>query len=69
MSGTDNDILERPALEERYGRVWDTKQLMDEFSVESFMRPFVIARRRSDGRKCILEFQHMPRFYFRLTEE
>ena len=55
---------ERKRLEERYGRVWDTDQLSAEFEVLGFMAPFVVVRRKSDGRKGSLEFQHDPRFYF-----
>jgi hypothetical protein len=28
------------------------------------MAPFVVVRRKADGRKGSLEFQHHPRFYF-----
>jgi hypothetical protein len=28
------------------------------------MAPFVVVRRRVDGQKGNLEFQHSPRFYF-----
>ena len=55
---------ERQRLEAQYGRVWDTAQLSVEFEVLGFMAPYVVVRRRSDGRKGSLEFQHHPRFYF-----
>ncbi len=54
----------RAALEAQYGQVWDTKQLADDFEVIGFMAPLVVVRRRSDGVKGSLEFQHNPRFYF-----
>ena len=54
----------RDALEEAYGRVWDTAELAAEFEVLGFLAPFVIVRRRSDREKGSLEFQHNPRFYF-----
>jgi hypothetical protein len=54
----------RAALEAQYGQVWDTDQLREEFEVIGFMAPLVAVRRRSDGRKGSLEFQHDPRFYF-----
>jgi len=54
----------RAALEARYGRVWATDELADEFEVMGFMAPFVVVRRRLDGVKGSLEFQHQPRFYF-----
>jgi len=61
----------REALEAAHGQVWDTSQLSDDFEVIGFMAPLVVVRRRSDGRKGSLEFQHRPRFYFsfRLHEE
>lgn len=55
---------ERQRLEAQYGRVWDTSQLSVEFEALGFMAPYVVVRRRSDGRKGSLEFQHSPRFYF-----
>ena len=54
----------RQALEARYGQVWDTEELSRDFEVIGFMAPFVIVRRKSDGKKGSLEFQHQPRFYF-----
>jgi len=54
----------RQALAAVYGRVWDTDELRAEFEVIGFMAPFVGVRRRTDGQKGCLEFQHNPRFYF-----
>lgn len=54
----------REALEAEHGQVWDTGQLGNDFRVEGFMAPFVIVRRKSDGQRGSLEFQHDPRFYF-----
>lgn len=54
----------REALENQYGQVWSTDQLSEDFEVLGFMAPLVVVRRRSDGRKGSLEFQHGPRFYF-----
>lgn len=51
-------------LEAQYGQVWDTAQLSNEFEVLGFVAPYVVVRRKSDGRKGSLEFQHLPRFYF-----
>jgi len=55
---------ERKRLEAKYGQVWDTDQLSADFEVLGFMAPYVVVRRKSDGRKGSLEFQHYPRFYF-----
>lgn len=54
----------REALEAQYGQVWDTEELTRDFEVIGFMAPFVAVRRKSDGRKGSLAFQHRPRFYF-----
>lgn len=54
----------REALEIQYGQVWSTDQLGDDFEVLGFMAPLVVVRRKSDGRKGSLEFQHSPRLYF-----
>jgi hypothetical protein len=55
---------ERQRLEAQPGQVWDTAQLSNDFEILGFMAPFVVVRRKSDGRKGSLEFQHHPRFYF-----
>jgi hypothetical protein len=54
----------RQALEARYGQVWDTQELSRDFEIIGFMAPLVVVRRKSDGVKGSLEFQHQPRFYF-----
>src|SRR5687768_7365626 len=54
----------REALEARYGQVWDTQQLSQDFEVLGFLAPYVVVRRRSDGLKGSLEFSHHPRLYF-----
>lgn len=60
---------EREALEAKYGQVWDTEQIREEFEVLGFMAPFVVVKRKSDGKKGSLEFQHSPRYYFRFQED
>ena len=55
---------ERSTLEARHGQVWDTEELGRDFEVIGFLAPFVVVRRRSDGVKGSLEFQHHPRAYF-----
>jgi hypothetical protein len=54
----------RDDLEAKYGQVWDTGELTEEFQAIGFMAPLVVVRRRSDGVKGSLEFQGNPRFYF-----
>ena len=59
----------RPELESRHGRVWSPAELARDFEVVGFMAPLVVVRRRSDGRKGSLEFQHEPRLYFNWRED
>lgn len=59
---------ERKRLVALHGQVWDTKELSSDFSVEGFLAPFVVVRRKSDGKRGSLCFQHYPRFYFDFTE-
>jgi hypothetical protein len=59
----------REALEAQNGQVWDTQELSEEFEAIGFMAPFIVVRRKSDGKKGSLEFQHFPRFYFNFVLE
>jgi hypothetical protein len=59
----------RAALEAKYGQVWDTDQVRVEFEVIGFMAPLVGVRRKLDGVKGSLLFQHNPRFYFGFQPE
>ena len=59
----------REALEAQHGQVWDTQELGRDFNVIGFMAPYVVVRRKSDGKKGSLEFQHDPRFYFNFSPD
>ncbi len=59
----------REALEAIHGQVWDTKQLAADFEVIGFLAPLVVVRRRSDGMKGSMEFQHSPRLYFNFVPD
>ena len=59
----------QPDLESKYGQVWDTSRLQDDFQVLGFMAPFVVVRRRSDGVRGSLMFQNSPRFYYSFQRE
>lgn len=43
---------------------WDTAALKRDFEVLSFLAPYVVVRRRVDGAKGTLMFDHSPRVYF-----
>jgi len=59
----------REALELQHGQVWDTQELAKDFEVLGFMAPFVAVKRKSNGVKGSLMFQHLPRFYFSFTKD
>jgi hypothetical protein len=59
----------RTELERRHGQVWDADELRTDFEVLGFAAPFVVVRRRQDGRLGSLEFQHEPRLYFNWKED
>ena len=54
----------REALEAQHGQVWNTQELGQDFEVLGFAAPLVVVRRRRDGVRGSLFFQHTPRFYF-----
>ena len=56
-------------LEARYGDVWDTQQLQEHFTVLSFLAPFCVVLRKSDGVRGSVMFQHNPRFYHSFKPE
>lgn len=57
----------REALEDRYGQVWDTQQLQQDFTVVGFMAPYCRVQRKSDDKIGLIEFQHDPRFYYNFS--
>lgn len=60
----NSEEAERQQLEAKYGQVWDTSQMVNDYEAIGFLAPFVMVRRRSDGVKGSLKFQHSPRYYF-----
>ena len=60
----------REALEAQYGQVWDTQRLTQDFEVIGFLAPLVVVRRKADGMKGSLEFQHgPPRLYLNFVPD
>ena len=55
-------------LTQRYGTIWNTEALRQDFEVLGFAAPYVIVRERATGKKGSMEFQHSPRFYFNYQE-
>jgi hypothetical protein len=66
---SEDPVQERARLEAIHGKgnVWDTNELTTLFSVKSFLAPFCMVTRKSDGANGAVEFQHYPRFYFNFT--
>jgi hypothetical protein len=65
MQARINSIeADRALLEHQHGKVWNTTELAEDFEVLGFAAPLVMVRRKADGTKGSLLFQHSPRFYF-----
>ena len=64
----NSNAAERAALEERYGQVWDSDEIREDFDVIGFAAPMMIVSRKSDGKQGSLVFQHSPRFYWEFQE-
>lgn len=60
----NSDERSRAELEAQYGQCWDTAEMQKDFSVEGFTAPYVVVRRKADGKRGSLEFRHSPRLYF-----
>lgn len=43
---------------------WDTAAMQRDFEPLQFMAPYIVVRRRSDGVKGTLQFNHSPRIYW-----
>lgn len=66
MSPEEKEVYEQLLLQ--HGEVLNTQEVQEKYSIEGFMAPYVVARRRSDNVRGSLEFTHMPRFYFNFVE-
>lgn len=45
-------------------KTWTTEELQIDYEVLGFQAPFVVVRRKSDGVKGSLQFDHSPRIYY-----
>lgn len=43
---------------------YNTEELSQEFEVLSFCAPYIVVRRKSDGKKGTMQFNHSPRVYW-----
>ena len=60
----NKEATERELLEQKYGQVWDTREMQDTFSVVGFAAPLIVVSRKSDNKTGSLFFQHNPRYYW-----
>ena len=64
-----NQDTERAKLEEKYGELMTTSMMQSLYDVEGFLAPFIVCRRKSDGKRGTLMFSHSPRYYFSWQED
>ena len=50
------------------GQTWTTEELQRDFEVKGFGFGWVIVRRKSDGFRGSLDFNHRPRRYFNFVK-
>jgi len=58
------NIKEATKMKETARTEWDTKQLQEDFTVQSFLAPIVFVTRKKDGVSGTMDFTHSPRVYF-----
>lgn len=51
-------------MSDRDGPTWDTTTLQQDFEVLGFLAPYVVVRRKTDGVRGTLQFNHQPRVYY-----
>ena len=54
----------RAEFEAKYGKVWNTTELQEDYAVEGFGYGLCVVRRKADGVRGSLDFTHSPRFYY-----
>jgi len=59
----------REVLEAKYGKVWSTQEVTEEFTVTAFIAPLVVVRRKADNVVGSLEFQNNPRYFFNFVPD
>jgi hypothetical protein len=66
---SDIQIQSHDTGKEPQGPTWTTDEATRDFEFIGFLAPFVMVKRRSDGKRGSLEFKHSPRVYFDFKEE
>lgn len=57
------ESLSRAELEAKHGRVWNTRELAQEFTITSIIAPHVVVRRKADDVVGKMAYQNNPRYY------
>lgn len=60
---------DREQLEKLHGKVYDTRELAQDFEVLQFGAPMVYVQEKKTKKMGTLLFQHNPRFYFSFQED
>lgn len=61
--------MNREELESKYNKVWNAKELQEDYNVLGFIAPHIACVRKSDNLTGSMEFQAFPRFYFDFVDE
>ena len=64
----NSNAKSREALVAKFGKVYDTPELQENFEIISFAAPFVYGVDKATGKKGTLMFQHNPRLYYSFEE-
>lgn len=60
--------MTKEELQETYDEVLTTDEMREKYEVIGFGAGFCVVRRKVDGVRGSLDFQHSPRFYFDFSE-
>lgn len=62
-------VEQRTEIETQVGPIVDTAELQQQYSVHSFLAPYVSVTRKADNVRGTMLFEHSPRFYYRFKAE
>ena len=59
-----NEVIDHKALEAKFGKVWTTQELEQDFVVTAFVGSTVVVRRKADDTVGTLEFTNRPHLFY-----
>jgi hypothetical protein len=59
-----SEPIDRKALEAKFGKVWTSQELEQEFIVTAFIGSTVVVRRKADDLVGTLQFSNRPHLFF-----